>query len=80
MAKIVPMATSHQGASGGNVSAISQATEEQHKTRGFIASNIESISSLAEQSQQALQQAAQAAQTMAGQARDLQAEMEKFKI
>ena len=62
------------------VDTISQATDEQHKTSGFIASNVESISGLAEQSQQSLQHAAAAAQAMAEQARALEAEMSKFKI
>jgi methyl-accepting chemotaxis protein len=62
------------------VSAISEATEEQHTTSGFMSTNIDSISSLAEDSRQALQQAVESARGMAAQAKALQSEMDRFKI
>jgi methyl-accepting chemotaxis protein len=62
------------------VLAISEATEEQHKTSGFMSSNIDTISSLAEDSRHALHESALSAQKMAADARGLQAEMERFRI
>ncbi|NMG73360.1 methyl-accepting chemotaxis protein [Aromatoleum diolicum] len=61
------------------VTAISDATEEQHQTSTFMAGKVESIAALAEESRASLQAASEAAARMADLAKTLQAEMHRFR-
>lgn len=79
VATILDEARRTAGEAANGMTAISQATEDQHQASAQIAHNVQSIAALTDESRGALRQAAEAAQRMAALANDLQAEMNKFR-